>query len=135
MVGTVRTYRKETQALVVERLKAVVANTAAAFGSTGEVNFIYGYPATINHAREAALSAEVGRSVFGADNVITEIFPNTGGEDFSFFLESVPGAYIWIGQGTDKSCPLHHPGYDFDDRLIPNGAGLLAAIAERELAE
>ena len=41
------------------------------------------------------------------------------------------GAYIWIGQGTDTSCPLHHPGYDFDDRLIPNGAGLLAAIAER----
>ncbi|MGL4233088.1 MAG: amidohydrolase [Casimicrobium sp.] len=134
MIGTVRTYRKETQALVMQKLDQIVANTCAAFGSTGRVNFMNGYPATINHKREAELSAEVGREVFGADNVITEIFPNTGGEDFAFFLEAVPGAYIWVGQKTDTSYPIHHSCYDFDDRIIPSGAGLLAAIAERELA-
>jgi hippurate hydrolase len=135
LIGTVRTYRKETQALVIDRLNRVVEHTAAAFGSTGKVNFINGYPATINHKREAELSAEVGRSVFGPENVITEIFPNTGGEDFAFFLEKVPGAYIWVGQKTESSFPIHHSCYDFDDRIIPNGAGLLAAIAERELQE
>ncbi len=134
LIGTVRTYRKEAQAMVAEKLKQIVEYTAAAFGSTGRVNFIYGYPATINHKREAELAAEVGRSVFGPENVITEIFPNTGGEDFSFFLEAVPGAYIWVGQQCDGNFPIHHPKYDFDDRIIPNGAGLLAAIAQRELA-
>ena len=133
MVGTVRTYRKEAQAMVIEKLKLIVENTAAAFGSTGRVNFIQGYPATINHKREAELAAEVGRSVFGPDNVITEIFPNTGGEDFSYFLEAVPGAYIWVGQQCEGNFPIHHPKYDFDDRIIPNGAGLLAAIAQHEL--
>jgi metal-dependent amidase/aminoacylase/carboxypeptidase family protein len=130
----VRTYRKETQALVMKKLDQIVENTCAAFGSTGHVNFMNGYPATINHQREAELSAEVGRGVFGADNVITEIFPNTGGEDFAYFLEAVPGAYIWVGQKTETSFPIHHSCYDFDDRIIPNGAGLLAAIAEKELA-
>ncbi len=133
LIGTVRTYRKEAQAMVIERLNLIVENTCAAFGSTGKVNFIQGYPATINHKREAELSAEIGRTVFGPENVITEIFPNTGGEDFAFFLEAVPGAYIWVGQQCDGNFPIHHPRYDFDDRIIPNGAGLLAAIAEREL--
>jgi amidohydrolase len=134
MVGTVRTYRKETQKLAAEKMKLIVETTAAAFGATGTLNFMFGYPATVNHAREAALSAEVGREVFGADNVITEIFPNTGGEDFAFFLEAMPGAYIWVGIQSDKSFGLHHPCYDFDDRIIPSGAGLLAAIVEKELA-
>ena len=135
LIGTVRTYRKETQAMAIEKLKLLVTNTAAAFGATGTVNYIVGYPATINHKREAELAAEVGRSVFGPENVITEIFPNTGGEDFAFFLEAVPGAYIWVGQQCDGNFPIHHPKYDFDDRIIPNGAGLLAAIAEFELSE
>jgi amidohydrolase len=134
MVGTVRTYRKETQTLAAEKMKLIVETTAAAFGATGTLNFMFGYPATVNHAREAALSAEVGREVFGTDNVITEIFPNTGGEDFAFFLEAMPGAYIWVGIQSDKSFGLHHPCYDFDDRVIPSGAGLLAALVEKELA-
>jgi amidohydrolase len=134
MVGTVRTYRKETQTLAAEKMKLIVESTAAAFGATGTLKFMYGYPATVNHAREAALSAEVGREVFGVDNVITEIFPNTGGEDFAFFLEAMPGAYIWVGTQSDKSFGLHHPCYDFDDRIIPSGAGLLAALVEKELA-
>ncbi|TAG45884.1 MAG: amidohydrolase [Betaproteobacteria bacterium] len=134
MVGTVRTYRTETQQLVEQKLKLIVENTAAAFGATGKVKFTKGYPATINHKREAELAADVGRGIFGAENVITEIFPNTGGEDFAFFLQAVPGAYIWVGQKTDTSFPIHHSCYDFDDRIIPNGAGLLAAIAEKELA-
>jgi amidohydrolase len=134
MVGTVRTYRKETQKLAEEKMKQIVETTAAAFGATGTLKFIYGYPATVNHPREASLSAEVGREVFGHDNVITEIFPNTGGEDFAFFLEAIPGAYIWVGIQSEKSFGLHHPCYDFDDRIIPTGAGLLAAISEKELS-
>ncbi len=134
LIGTVRTYRKDTQALVEQKLQQVVSHTAQAFGSSAEVSFVRGYPATINHAREAHLSAEVARELFGADKVITEVYPNTGGEDFAFFLEAIPGAYIWVGQGTDQSVGLHHPCYDFDDRIIPTGAGLLAAITERELA-
>ncbi len=134
MVGTIRTYRKETQASVFERMQQIVETTAAAFGAKGTINIRRGYPATINHPREAALAAEVGREVFGHDNVVTEIFPNTGGEDFAFFLEAIPGAYIWVGIQSETSFGLHHPCYDFDDRIIPTGAGLLAAIAEKELA-
>jgi len=133
LTGTVRTFRKETRALVEARLNEIAQNTAAAFGCRAEVNFIRGYPATINHPREAQLAAEVARELFGADNVLTDFHPYTTSEDFAFFLEAIPGAYIVVGQQSEAGQQLHHPCYDFDDRIIPTGAGLLAAIAEREL--
>ena len=55
-------------------------------------------------------------------------------EDFSFMLEAKPGAYINIGNGDGKgSCPVHNPGYDFNDEVIPLGAGYLAALVEESL--
>ncbi|MCS6996961.1 MAG: M20 family metallopeptidase [Casimicrobiaceae bacterium] len=134
MIGTVRTYRKEVQRLVEDRLARLVENTAAAYGCVGRVSFLRGYPATINHPREAALAAEVARELFGPERVLTDFTPNTGGEDFAFFLEAIPGAYIWVGAECLPGVGLHHARYDFDDAIIPTGAGLLAAIAERELA-
>jgi hippurate hydrolase len=49
-------------------------------------------------------------------------------------LQRVPGAYVWLGQGsTERPAALHTPGYDFNDEVLPIGAALLASIAERRL--
>ena len=57
-----------------------------------------------------------------------------GSEDFADMLQAVPGAYIWLGQGSEqKRAALHTPGYDFNDEVLPTGAALLASIAERRL--
>ena len=53
-------------------------------------------------------------------------------EDFAFMLQAVPGAYIWLGQSSaTRPAALHTPGYDFNDDVLPVGAGLLATLAER----
>ena len=57
-----------------------------------------------------------------------------GGEDFSFMLLERPGAYVWLGQGGGPlGCSLHNANYDFNDAVIPLGAGYLAALVEEGL--
>ena len=89
---------------------------------------------TINTEKEAIFAAKVGERVFGKQNVFTDAEPTMGGEDFSFMLQARPGAYVFLGQGGGPSgCFLHNPGYDFNDEVIPLGAGYLAALVEDSL--
>ena len=134
LVGTVRSFQRETRDLAERRLREIVTKTAEAFGATAEVTYAHGYPATVNSAREAHFAAEVGRRLFGAENVITEHEPTMGGEDFSYMLQERPGAYVFLGQGgAQGGCFLHNPHYDFNDEVIPLGAGYLAALVEEAL--
>jgi metal-dependent amidase/aminoacylase/carboxypeptidase family protein len=98
------------------------------------VRYTRGYPATINSAAESQFAARVGERVFGKGKVITEFEPVMGGEDFSYMLEARPGAYVFLGQGGGPgACFLHNPNYDFNDEVIPLGAGYLAALVEEAL--
>ena len=134
MVGTVRTFRPETRDLAEKRLKEIVNHVGTGLGVTCEINYSRGYPATINSAREALFAAKVGERVFGKSNVITEHEPTMGGEDFSYMLQARPGAYVFLGQGgMPGGCFLHNPNYDFNDEVIPLGAGYLAALVEESL--
>src|SRR5438105_10907982 len=134
LVGTVRTFQPQTRGLAERRVREIATKTAEAFGATAEVTHTRGYPATINSPREARFAADVGKRVFGAENVITEHEPTMGGEDFAYFLQERPGAYVFLGQGgAAGGCLLHNPNYDFNDEVIPLGAGYLAALAEEAL--
>jgi hippurate hydrolase len=134
LVGTVRTFQPETRQLAERRVREIATKTAEAFGASAEVNYARGYPATINSAREAEFAAQVGQRLFGKQNVITEHEPTMGGEDFSYMLQAKPGAYVFLGQGgVEGGCMLHNPNYDFNDEVIPLGAGYLAALVEEAL--
>lgn len=134
LVGTVRTFRPQTRDLAERRVREIATKVAEAFGATATVEYARGYPATVNTPRESELAARVGRRIFGAENVITDFDPVMGGEDFAYMLQEKPGAYVFLGQGGGpSSCFLHNPGYDFNDEVIPFGAGYLAALAEEAL--
>ena len=134
LVGTVRSFRPETRDLAERRLKEIVTQVGAGLGVSSEISYTRGYPATINSAREAQFAAQVGERVFGKGNVITEHEPTMGGEDFSYMLQARPGAYVFLGQGgAPGGCFLHNPNYDFNDEVIPLGAGYLAALVEEAL--
>jgi hippurate hydrolase len=134
LVGTVRSFRPATRDLAERRLKEIVTKVAEAFGCSSEIQYTRGYPATVNSAREAQFAARVGERVFGKGNVITEHEPTMGGEDFSYMLQARPGAYVFLGQGgAQGGCFLHNPHYDFNDEVIPLGAGYLAALIEEAL--
>jgi hippurate hydrolase len=134
LVGTVRSFRPATRDLAEQRLKQICSKTAEAMGCSAEISYTRGYPATINSAREAQFAARVGERLFGKGNVITEHDPTMGGEDFSYMLQARPGAYVFLGQGgVPGGCFLHNPNYDFNDEVIPLGAGYLAALVEEAL--
>jgi hippurate hydrolase len=134
LLGTLRTFRAATRELAERRIHEIATGVATALGATAHVEIERGYPATVNSPREAEFAAEVGERVFGAGNVLRDVDPTMGSEDFAFLLEARPGAYVFLGQGgADGGCLLHNPHYDFNDAVIPLGAGYLAALAEGAL--
>lgn len=134
LVGTVRTFRASTQDMIERRLQELVPSIAAAFGATATLDYQRVYPATVNTLVEAEFAAHVAQGLVGADKVVTDLEPSMGSEDFSFMLQAKPGAYARLGQGgAEGDCFLHNSRYDFNDAVIPLGAGYLASLAERAM--
>ena len=138
MVGTVRTFNNKTREMVLERMKSVIQNVSAAFGATAESEFIFHNYATVNSADGVEIAARAASVVVGEKNVDTNCPPSMGGEDFSAYLMEKPGAFVFIGQAVpEKDSPhnkgLHHPGYDFNDDIIPIGISYFAALVEDTL--
>ncbi|MDW4497613.1 M20 aminoacylase family protein [Sulfitobacter sp. D35] len=127
--GTVRTFDKEVQAMVVRRMEEIVAGQAASFGVTAELEFVYGYPPTVNDAAKAEFAGRVAAEVAGEEGVDGAVEPVMGAEDFSYMLEARPGAYLMLGQGDGPG--VHHPKYDFNDEIAPIGASFFARLVER----
>jgi len=82
----------------------------------------------VNHAREVEKAAAVAREVAGAGQVSTSRNREMGAEDFAYFLEARPGAFLFLGQGGGPG--VHHPEYDFNDDIAPVGASFFARLVE-----
>jgi hippurate hydrolase len=140
--GTVRTFSDDVTTLIEERMRRVAQFTAEAHGATADVSFNWNYPPTINHAEEAEFAATVMDEIVGSSNVVRELEPTMGAEDFAFMLKVRRGAYVFIGNGDGGHrahghglgpCMLHNPSYDFNDELIPLGATFWVRLVERFL--
>jgi hippurate hydrolase len=140
--GTVRTFTTEVLDLIERRMKTIAEATCAAFDAGCEFVFDRNYPPTVNHPAETEFARALLTDVVGAANV-HEFEPTMGAEDFSYFLQAVPGCYFLIGNGDGSHrvgghgmgpCMLHNPSYDFNDDLIPLGATVWVRMAEQWLA-
>jgi hippurate hydrolase len=137
LVGTVRTYDAAVQDHIEARLRSLCEGVAAGFGATAQVDYERVYPATVNTVAEAQFAGDVAATLVGEDKVWRNMLPSMGGEDFSFMLRVLPGAYIRVGQGRVDGpgpYPLHNSRYDFNDEILPLGAALHASLVERALA-
>tara|TARA_B100001123_G_C15293108_1_gene1018175 strand:- start:544 stop:1722 length:1179 start_codon:yes stop_codon:yes gene_type:complete len=122
--GTIRTFKKETRSFIANKIKEVAEGIANAQGGEAKVEFdlINKYPPTINSKNESEFAANVAKKMVGENNVITNIEPSMGGEDFSYLLNNKPGSYLYIGQGDENhKAHLHTTKYDFNDNLLPIG--------------
>jgi len=134
MRGTTRAFHVDVQDAIESALRRVCDGVAAAHGVTADVSYWRRYPPTINTAAEAATAAAVMRELVGADKVHVDLPPTMGAEDFAFMLQKRPGAYAWIGNGPGEGgCILHNPHYDFNDDVLPLGAGYWVRLAEHIL--
>ena len=133
LVGTVRTYHESMQDKVESRLRALCESIAAGFGASAELNYERVYPATVNTIPETEFAANVAAKLVGESRVIRNMPPSMGGEDFSFMLQVVPGAYMRLGQGNVNGCMLHNNRYDFNDDVLPLGSALYASLIEEAM--
>ncbi len=141
--GTVRTFSDTALDLIEARMNAVCEQIAAALGCKATLDFQRKYPPTVNTPAETEFCASVMEGIVGAEQVVRNITPSMGAEDFSFMLQHKPGCYVWIGNGSGDHrvsghgmgpCMLHNGSYDFNDALIPLGGTYWVELARQWLA-
>ncbi|HXC89778.1 MAG TPA: M20 aminoacylase family protein [Stellaceae bacterium] len=132
--GTARSFRPEVRDVIERRIGEIARGAALAHGAVAEASYRRSYPPTVNHAAETEFAAAVAAEICGPDQVLRDIAPSMGGEDFSFMLNRRPGAMLWLGNGPGEGdCFLHNARYDFNDEALPVGVSFLARLAERFL--
>ncbi len=129
---TVRAFRPEVRDLLEQRIGEIARAQAAVYGATAEVDYIRRYPVLNNHPEPTEFCKQVIRDWLGGEALVADAEPVGGSEDFAFFLEKVPGCYVFIGngEGTEGGCMVHNAGYDFNDRVLSTGASYWVKLAE-----
>jgi amidohydrolase len=131
LCGTIRTFDEKVRMQIRERMRAMAAGMATAFDVEIEVDIRDGFSVLVNQEEQSKAIEAVARTVVGDANVLTQVRPLMGSEDFADMLHAVPGAYFWVGH--DGSVPVHNPGYVLDDKILPIGASMFARIIETRL--
>jgi amidohydrolase len=131
--GTVRTLNEDLRRRMPERIEQLARGVAGGMRGDAELDYQFSYPVTMNDERAAHRALTVIRDLFGEGNTLELANPAMGGEDFAFFLEKIPGAFIWLGVGEDVSY-LHTPTFAFDEEILPQGSALLTALALESLS-
>lgn len=129
--GTVRTLRPATRDLMERALKRRVRSLAASLSARARVQYRRGYPALVNHPAATRTVAQALSVEHGSKAVVEVDHPLMGAEDFSRYLERVPGTFLRLGVGVPgKPASLHSPTFAPDERALVLGAATLAAAAE-----
>ncbi len=120
LMGTVRTFDEEVRDLMEEELKAVVQATCQAVGATAKVHYLRGYPAVWNHEEPTRVVESRAKELLGEGQVF-HMEPIMGGEDFSYYLQKVPGSFFFVGGANPElgaEYPHHHPKFDVDEKAM-----------------
>lgn len=129
LCGTIRTLDEEVREKVCARVRQVAEGAAAALGATAEVDIRPGYPVVVNHPEATTRALTAARSLGLDDEHIRTLDPIGGGEDFAYYCEKIPGAFVFLGAGNSaKGCEHahHHPRFNIDEDVLPLGAALHA---------
>lgn len=129
--GTVRTFQKELRAYAQQRVNEVLAHTCDMFGASYELEYMLGYPPVVNDPAETEFVLGRAAELFGAERIATSPLIMAA-EDFSYYLERVPGCFVFVGAGSDTvNAPHHHPSFDIDESALETSVRLLVSLASR----
>jgi hippurate hydrolase len=139
-LATARSYSKASRSRLAREVPRLIESIASAHGLGVDVKYAEEYPVTINDATEAAFATQVITDAFGPGRGEVAEFPITGAEDFSFVLEEVPGAFVFLGACPPsldpETAPTNHSAIAlFDDAALAEGTALYAELALRRLAQ
>jgi amidohydrolase len=132
MRGTMRTLRNAVRDQIEQAIHRIAEGVARSFDVGIEVEIPRGNPVTENTPAERELAAEA--TVAAGLKLRRDLAPAMTGEDFAWYLQHRPGAFVWIGNGSaEGGRELHNANYDFNDAILPAAAGCLAGIARQAL--
>ena len=128
--GTLRCTSQADRQLLKDRLISASKQIGAIHGAQIDVTFDSGAPPVINHPEYVDSVARIAERMFGRDSVVRITTPSMGAEDFSYYLESVPGAMVRVGTSSSSttSYPLHDSMFDIDEAAMEPAARLMAEV-------
>ncbi|MCY7798349.1 M20 family metallopeptidase [Bacillus haynesii] len=129
--GTVRTFSKHVQETIIAEMERVIKGVCDSNGASFSLDYEKGYPPVVNHEKETDIVRQCAKRIVGPEAVI-ELEPNMIGEDFSYYLEHVPGSFFFTGAGNPQTgavYPHHHPMFDIDEKGMLNAAKILVSAA------
>jgi len=130
--GTMRTLSNAVRDQVEDAIHRIAAGVAHTFNVEIDTQIPRGNPVTANTPEEREMAAQAVQRL--GVPLRRDMAPAMTGEDFAWYLDHRPGAFMWIGNGPgDGGCELHNSNYDFNDAILPSASGFLAGVAKRAL--
>lgn len=134
--GDTRSDLPEVQALLERRIRELCEGICQAHGARCVVEYTHEFAPTVNWASCVPVAVRAAQAVAGPERVDADTPPLMISEDFGRFLQHLPGAFVFIGNGEgedDGGLPLHNARYDFNDRIVPIGARYFAELVRQRL--
>ena len=132
ITGTARSLSPEVRDTIERRVIEVAEHIARAHGCTAKVDYMRGYPVTVNHSDAVDVFEEIASREVGEDRLVEVDRPFMGGEDFAFYGQVIPACFFLLGllpPGETEMPALHHPAFDFNDNVIETGVGMFRRLA------
>lgn len=129
--GTIRAFSDEIRQQIGSEIREAAISLCKRYGGIATVRIIEDYPAVINNSRMLKYLTIITDKLKGKENSTRYIDPRMTAEDFSYYLQSIPGVFYWLGCSChpDKAYPLHHPLFNPDESVFPLGTAIHSAIA------
>lgn len=132
--GTVRCFDPALQDALEAGMRRVCQGIELTHRVKIDLDFLRGYPPTLNAPEAVAVSLAAATATVGAEHVLVNLKPSMGAEDFAYLARVVPGCYVWLGNGPGAGgCMLHSPHYDFNDEIIATGIRYWIKLVETAL--
>ena len=132
MSGTTRAYSEKNRQMIKKRMEEIIEGVSKSFNATIKINYKEGYPPTVNHDGPVKNVLLAAQSIVG--NQAKEPYLSMGGEDFSYYLQKIPGCFFFIGSSPEKddilSTPHHCSHFNIDERSLLIGASVYLNLIE-----
>ena len=136
LTGTTRAYTENNRNMIKKRMQDIIDGVSKSFGAEIVLKYKEGYPPTVNHEDPTKLVLEASSMVVGKRAGYPYL--SMGGEDFSYYLQKVPGCFFFVGSAPDKnnilSTPHHCSHFDIDERSLLIGASVYVNLIDNILS-
>jgi hippurate hydrolase len=136
MEGTIRTTLPETRADIHNGLRRMAEAAAILYDAQVEIEIREGYPPVVNSHCEVEVARKAARNILGDSCLAIAEHPSMGSEDFSYYLQELPGCFVRFGARPETWEPiaLHNSAFDIDEEVLKVGAAFFDEVARQRFA-